>query len=626
MKKLVIALMAVLLLTGCAAQPVQTEPTLPPAETTIPTEPLPSIYVENSPKERGTGGAVKLYQVGEQITGLGMLGGNLLLCVEEQELRLYNIQSMQLLRTRKLEHKLFWSEADLVLSENGMAYYDQSLNTYVTLDNNLITASTYVIPESMQSVPVITEDFSDIYYASENGIRVMHLAEGTSRLLREEHTAVLSVDGLLFDDQTLYYTRRTNSGDVQTCFVDSGDGSIYHTADFRGDIRSWENHYAGLMVLEHALGESSWLITGNLDGELQKLNPSHAWENALILNDGLVVLQHSSQIGLNVYCYDLNSGELVSQLLMPEQHEAMIYGCTDGAQVWLSDSTGERLYAWNLSKSAPKGTGSVLGGYTSLDAPDEAGMDQCRRLASTIGERHGVEIVFDEENNRTSGVNYDGYPDYRPDLYNQALRELERVLRILPEDFLRRVGRMTDPGKLAICLVDDFEPNDKYTPATGSIDVTDGKVMIRVSMCENIQEIFLHELFHVLEVQIMNNSDGFEWWEYINPDEFEYVNSYSDYYEGKLTNSPYVRFGTNSFADAYSMISPREDRAQVFMYACMDDQSFRFTTVAMQKKLTHIRDMMRDCFGITDEDNAVWEQYWIPEEPEPTTTVEETQG
>ena len=58
MKKLVIALMAVLLLTGCAAQPVQTEPTLPPAETTIPTEPLPSIYVENSPMERGTGGAV----------------------------------------------------------------------------------------------------------------------------------------------------------------------------------------------------------------------------------------------------------------------------------------------------------------------------------------------------------------------------------------------------------------------------------------------------------------------------------------------------------------------------------------------------------------------------------------
>ena len=80
MKKLVIALMAVLLLTGCAAQPVQTESTLPPAETTIPTEPLPSIYVENSPMERGTGGAVRQYQLDTPVTGLGMLGDALLVC------------------------------------------------------------------------------------------------------------------------------------------------------------------------------------------------------------------------------------------------------------------------------------------------------------------------------------------------------------------------------------------------------------------------------------------------------------------------------------------------------------------------------------------------------------------
>ena len=614
MKKLVIALMAALLFAGCAQQTQVTETTAPPVETTTPTEPVPSCYVENSPMERGTGGAVKQYQMESSVTGIGMLGENLLICTDSKVLQLLDGDTLELIRTRELDHEIGWTEAGLVLGESGMAYFDEAGSVYITLDNKLITDSTYVIQEEMLSQPVITQDFSDIYYATEDGIRVMHLAEGTSRLLREEHNQVLTVDGLLFDDGTLYYTRQTESGEIQTCFVDSSNGSIYHTADFQGKILSWGKNYAGLMILDHAMGRTNWLVAGDLEGSLKRLNSKFSWDSAILLDNGWALLQDSSQVGTTLYCYDLSDGSLVSQVIMPQQYNTLSYGCVDGKKIWLCDGSLSRFYCWDTAISGRSDVASAFVDYASLSTPDEAGLAKCESQAQVIGERYGVEITFAEENNRTAGVDYSGYPDFRPDLYNEALRELERVLKELPENFLRRVGRLTDAGKLEICLVDDFDPSVKNALATGSIDVTGGNMAVRVSMCANLREIFLHELFHVLEVQIMNISDGFKWWEYINPDGFEYVNSYAAYYDGTLKSSAYLKLGDNYFADDYGLISAREDRAQVFLYACMKNQSERFDSWAMQKKLGQVCDMLRTCFSIADDVTPIWEQYLIVEE------------
>lgn len=611
MKKWVIVLLAALLLTGCTAQTEQTEPTETTLETTIPAEPLPSCYVENSPMERSTGGAVKLYQLEESVTGLGMLGDNLLICADGLGLQLYSGETMELLRTRELESGLDWDASSLVLGENGMAYYDEAGKVYVTLDTNLITASTYVIGEEMVSQPVISEDFSEIYFATAEGIRVMHLSGGTSRLIREEHNQVLSVDGLLFDGETLCYTRQTESGEIETCFVNSSNGSIQHTAGFRGEIRSWGQNYISVMVLPHSMGQTTWLVSGDLSGNLQRLDSAYDWEGALLLENGWAVLQESSQVGVSLYCYDLSDGSLVSQTIMPQQYALFACACADGEKIWLCDGEASRFYCWDTAVSGRGNASSALVPYTSLAEPDESGMTEAKQLAQVIGERYGVNITFTEENNRTSGLDYSGYPDYRPDLYTQALRELERVLQEMPGDFLRRVGKLTDSGKLEICLVDDYDPGTGVSQATGSIDVANGKTAVRVSMCTDLREIFHHELFHVLEVQIMNISDGFKWWEYINPDGFAYVNSYALYYEGTLKNSAYLKAGENYFADDYGMISEREDRAQVFVYACMDGQAELFDSWAMQKKLGQVCDMLRECFDIPEDETPVWEQYRI---------------
>lgn len=612
MKKLVIALGLALLLTGCDVQTGTQETTLPPAETTMPTEPVPSCYVENSPMERGTGGAVRQYQLDSQVTGLGMLGEDLLVCTGNRTLTLLDGDTLEPIRSRELDHDVDWDCASLVFGESGVAFYDAGCRMYVTLDNNLITASTYVISDDSVTQSVISGDFTRIYYTAENGIRVIQLADGTSRLLREEHNEILSVGGTLFEDGTLYYTRRNEDGAVETCFVDAVNGSLYQTADFQGQVLSWGRNYVGRMVLDHAMGQTTWLISGDLQGNLKRLVPDHSWEDALLLPNGWAVLQQSSRVGLTLHCYDMADGSFISQITMPEQYGLLIRGAVSGSRIWLCDETGERFYCWDTAVSGGGSADSAFADYASMGQPDEEGLAQCQTRAQTLGDRHGVKITIREENNRTAGVDYSTYPDYRSDMYTLALRELERVLKDLPEDFLKKVGRLTDAGRLEIRLVDDYDPDQKYTPATGYIDVADGNAAVCVSICGNIREVFFHELFHMMEVQFMNNGDGFKDWDQVNPKNFNYANSYSDYYEGKLNRSSYLSQGSNFFADAYGLISPREDRAQVFLYACLDGESGRFASPGMQAKLTMVCQVIRQNISIGADETPIWEQHLFP--------------
>lgn len=607
MKKILTVLLLALMLAGCGNAGEQTVP--PSMETIRPAESGKTCYVPGSAMERSTGGAVKLYQMDGSVKGLGMLGENLVVCVDGARLELLDPQTMQTLRTRALESGINWQNSSLTLTGSGLGYFDAGSKTYVTLDENLVTASTYEMDEEITGEPVMASDASRIYFATEEGIRVMTVSEGTSRLLREEHDGAVELGGLLLDDSVLYYTRKDRDGTVQTCFVDGENGSLYTGVNFQGDIRSWGDQYGGLMTIAHAMGQSEWLISGTLTGETQRLSTSFDWDSAVMLADGRAVLQKSSQMGLSLYCCDVTTGELVAQITMPEQYDLMNVGCAGGEKIWLCDGTSSRFYCWDTSFSGKTQDKCALVSYRALDAGDQEGLAQCRKLAQTIGGRYGVEIVLQEGDNRTTGEDYTDFPDVRPEQYNQALRELERILKRLPDGFLANVGREADSGLLRICLVDDYDPAAEATPSIGSMDVADGKLEVRVNMCPALSEIFCHELFHVLEVQIRNAGDALNDWEQWNPEGFAYENSYFAYASGALADSPYLKEENRAFADGYSLVSAREDRAQMFVYACMDDQRERFESEAMQGKLLLLCQTLRAHFQISGEEAPLWEQY-----------------
>lgn len=613
-KYLLIGLVAALLLTGCGNTTVETEPTTLPTvestvETTIPTEPLPSYYVENSIMERGTGGAVKLYELEGNVTGLAMLGENLLVCLDGSRLCLLDPVTLKTIRSRDLEMKLDWNDESLVITETGLAYYDELDRMYVTLDTNLLSVSTYVIEAEMRSRPVITRNFERICYATGEGLEVMNLSDGTTRRIREEHQRIESVDGLIFDDTILYYTRLTADGSREVCFVNTEDGSLRTAAALQGSVRAYNNGVACVMELDHALGQTRWLLTGQRGSALQRLASRYAWDDALLLPDGRAVLQAASSVGLTLYCYDLETGLLQAQIILPEQHELLKFAVGNGGQIWLTDSTGGMVYCWDTTMDSRGSDISELLNYASLSNGDETQMAQVERLAQIIGDRFGVTIRFEEENNRTDGVDYAGLADVRPEQYNAALEKLKLTLEKLPEGLMTQIGKGADSGRVEICLVDGYDPVMNQTETEGSIDVSNGDLVIRVSMCPELDQIFLHELFHLMEVRIRTLSDGFKDWTDCNPRGFEYLNSYEQVESGEMDSSAYLQLGGNYFVDAYAMVSQREDRAQTFLYAMLDGEGNRFLSDSMQEKLTQISKLLRKHFNIDETVTPLWEQY-----------------
>ena len=613
-KYLLIGLVAALLLAGCGNTTVDTEPTAEPTvestvETTIPTEPLPSYYVENSLMERGTGGAVKLYELDGNVTGISMLGENLLVCLDGSRLCLLDPVTLKTIRSRDLEMKLDWKDESLVITDTGLAYYDEIDRMYVTLDTNLLSVSTYVIEADMLSRPVITRNFERICYATEEGLEVMNLSDGTTRRIREEHQRIEAVNGLIFDDTILYYTRLAADGSSEVCFVNTADGSLRTAAALQGSIRAYDNGVACVMELDHALGQSRWLLVGQRGSALQRLASRHIWDDALLLSDGRAVLQSVSSVGLTLYCYDLESGLLLCYATLPEQHELLKFGAGNGAEIWLADGTGNGAFCWDISVDSWEGASSELVDYASLSSGDAEQMEQVERYAQILSDRFDVTIRFEETNNRTDGVDYSGLADVRPEQYNTALEALKLVLEKLPEGLMARIGKGADSGRVEICLVDDYDPVMNTTEATGSIDVSDGDLVIRVSMCPDMTKIFLHELFHLMEVRIRTLSDGFKDWTDCNPRGFEYLNSFEMVQSGAMDASAYLQWGGNYFVDAYAMVSQREDRAQTFLYAVLEGEGNRFLSDTMQEKLTQISKLLRKYFAIDETVTPVWEQY-----------------
>lgn len=611
MKRLWILMLAVLLLAGCTAQPPQTQPseTTMPTETTVPTEPLPSFYIENSPMERGTGGVVRQYELEGNVTGLAMFDGKLLLCTDNQKLWLLDNETLEVLRSRELEQQIFWDDASLLINEQGIAWYDAGSKTYMTLDANLSVAPAFALEEDLIASPVISRTMDRIYYATDSGLEVMIPADGTSRRLREEYGTILSVDGLLFEGEILSYTRQTDSGEIQKCFINVQDGSLRDVCEFQGQIHTWQKQYSCVMTFEHALGDVTWLITGDLNGNQQLLDAPQAWDDALLLDNGIAVLQASSRVGVTLYCYSLSEGTLISSVILPEQYELFTLACPDGDKIWLCDSTGSRFFCWDTSVGSTVESATAFADCLWLEG--DAAVDEtayANRLRR-IEQEYGVELEVIQGENRTPGVDYSAWPDLRGEQYDQALVELERALRVLPEGFMTQVGQAADSRKVTITLVDNYDPAVGQAPNTGDTDVTGGEIRLYVSICPELKEIFWHELFHALDVQILIETDGMNHWDELNPDEFSYVSTYALYYSGALKDSEYLFWGSNYFADDYAMLSPREDRAQVFVYAIAEGQSHRFTSPAMQEKLALICEMLRQCFDIPKDEVPVWEQY-----------------
>lgn len=601
MKRIVpFALLIALLLWGCGSPAQSTESTAPSEAATQATEPptLPSEIQDS----------VTTFQL-ESGNCAGILPfsqNSYALLTTTGQMRLLSGENLRIDNSRDLGCQLSSEDPSILVKEDQISYFDSSRGAYVTLGKNLTEIASVTIRDAIVAGPIMSEDFSTVYYCTAEGVRALDMATGNSRMLRQEHGTITSLDGILFGGSILRYTRLNEQGVDDTIFIRTSDGSQVYFANLDGQLSTWGNSYAAVMQLQLPMGTVRQILTGDLSGTIANLEIGESWDTILFPGSGTALIQDVMNDELTVQLYNLSDGTLAASRVFSDHCAPFPHSWFDGRYLWLWNNGESLLHRWEVSQNACTSDSYFAHHYTLSD-PDETGLENCRGRAQMLSETFGIPITLAEMNNRTSGADYTGYPDLRPSQYLTALNLLHDALEKLPEGLTRLLG---GDGGLCIELVDDFDPVHGIQPGTGTLEFGSPRI-IRVSMCQDLQAIFYHELFHALELMIQNESNDLEDWNSCNPKDFDYTGSVSAWEAGQYTDSEYLAEGENYFADDYCFVSPREDRAQTFMYAILDGQQARFQSKAMQSKLEVLSKAFRDTFRDYEDLEVIfpWEQY-----------------
>lgn len=590
-----LAWMLALLLCGCAASTPNQEPT----ETTQVTQEAAPTRLPSKKQ-----GSVTTYCL-ESGSCAGILGYNenqYALLTTGGRVCLLLADTMEIVNARDLECDLSFDDPSIQVMDDQISYFDAQAGSYVTLGKNLTRISSVTIRDTIVAGPVITEDFSTIYYCTADGVRALDMATGNSRMLRQEHGTIESLDGIFFDGTVLRYTRRNGQGEAEPVFIRTEDGSQMEFTGLDGMVSTWGSQYAAVVELELPLGTCRQILVGELEGDVQELNIGTKWDSALFPGTGTALIQTMTADGVRAELYDLTDGTLRDSRVFAGRTEAFPHGWYDGTHLWLWGDEAQTLHRWTLAQKKTGGT-CVLAPHSTLAQPDQQSMESLQARAQRLGEIYGMTITLTEGENRTNGIDYDGYPDYRPSMYRAALHQLYEMLETLPDGL---TAQLAASGQLAIELVDDFDPAQGVSSGTGVLELTSPRV-IRVSMCADLQKIFCHELFHAMELVIQSKTNLLEQWSEYNPTGFAYTGVQLD----GPSESLWVEPESVCFADEFCLASAREDRAQTFLYAMLDDQAERFQTDAMQGKLFLLCRALREAFPecLNAQADLPWEQY-----------------
>ena len=608
--RLLAAALAAVLLTGCANPSAPQETTLPsaPTATAAPTEPTeaadPGLYVPDSPVERSTDGAVKLYQFDGSVTGIGVLGENLLLCTGGDTLRLYETAGMTEIKARPLDAPLSWAEGSLVLTEAGLAWFDEAQEAYVVLDSSLVNTATVAIASELACAPIISRDFSTIYFADPEGIKAMNLTSGASRMLRQDQGQILQMEGLLLGDSILRYTRETGDGSRQSCFISTADGAALHSGTFTGELVTDADSLTGTMTLSHPMGSESWILRHTGTGT-ELLTRAKGYDSALPLDGDRVLVQHVDQMGLHLSLYSLESNTY-SAVMLPQFTGCFAYACVSGSEVWLCDGVSGKFYRWDAALTpVDKVTDPLIPAAAAAEGLSQVLTDR----AEALSEETGVKITLDPG----TAAGESGYPAYQDGLFALAMEALEEELSRVPGEFWSAVGNTTDSGRLHIVLVDDYDPATGLGGDSSSFSVEGGEAVITLSISRDMDSLLYRELWNIMEIRIRNRSDKLGSWSRYNPDGFSYTEDPAQWESGELESSGYLVPGENWFADSYGMISGRHDRMEVFRCAAIEGNGDLYQSAHMQEKLRFLCELIRSAYKLEDALVLPWEQYLISE-------------
>lgn len=597
MKRPLSLLLVCLCLCGCAAAPA--------AEAPIPQRPSSAVSVAGSPDD---GSILRAFPLGiSDANGLIPFGEQLLLFSGRDITTLTLLRTADLTVTAETVLDIFLSAGDpsLRVGTGALSFYDPVQKETLVLDTSLNVLRQISLPGNAVGSPILSSDGETLYYCTSDAIRSLDLLTGIRRCIKALSYSHQSLSGLFLEDTVLQCS--ITDGDAErTLFLSSETGQTLGQLGREIRLLTLGSRYYACFPsgMIHAA------VFGDRDGQPKGLFPETVTAQTVFLpekNGAVTVEAEPSSLRLDYYDLDSGLRRCTLSIATEQTPEAIVSG-GDGAVYILTCDT---LYRWDVEDpKALCSDGTVYTfDYSSGDDPDPEGLAQCRSLAQAIGRQHGIEILIWEEAAAVQPWDYDLDAECLVPVIRRELQLLEKRLAQYPEGFLAATAAPFTSLKL--CLVRQI----RGTAESGSLNLATGLQFVNgtdayvvIAAGAHSERALYHELFHVMQTRILNESIAFDQWDKLNPSGFSY-----DYdYLANATRDAgiYLHRENRAFIDTYSMSFPKEDRARIMEYAMMPGNRELFQGKTLQAKLKAVCEGIREAYGLEKEPVAYpWEQY-----------------
>lgn len=599
---LLMALALTVFLWGCSyGDPLEiTAGTTAALETTAP-EPI-SLYAPDSAVEQQTQGAVKAYVLERtQVKRIARMGDQLMVFLKAggTELMVLDPAAGTLIRSVTLNCDLLPDEQTVQVTAQGMGYYDPDNRDVVILDTQLRETKRVSLPENMIGMPSISPALDKVYFCTEDEIRVLEIKSGISRLLRQQQGAWTTLGKLYFDGAVLSYPDAANQ---KTVFLDTSTGALLDSAEGI----TWMHTDAENYILMHldAPVQINELLYGKRGQQPSKLNIPD--DVVLPLPNNNAVVTAGGEDGLCLNYYVLDSGSRTAQVQISGNKSLLGVCAVREGIVWLlvwdADLEQNMLYRWDTMASAVADDAVYSGTWFTAEAPDTAGLAACQAEADAIADKYGVDIRIGSYAVEVP-CDYPMKAEFHVEIFREKLKIVDEALSKFPEGFWKQVGKVSDSGKIHICLVRSVSDD-----VTGIQFWHQGEAYAAVQMNQFLEHNLYQELYLILDTYIFNNTSALDTWDWQNPKKFSYFESYT--YDPPQANEDWLTGENRAFVDDFGMTYPREDRAQFFASAMTEGNEAVFESETMQTKLRFLGKGIREAFKWKkDERSFPWEQY-----------------
>lgn len=599
MKHLLALFLAALLLTGCATGTPAPAPATSQEDAPAATAPA-GLWDPADPLETKTQGAVRVYPLALDLPkGLFTMGESLLLLSGGETSTLTRLEGSTLYISHQITLDLSLSPSQLQVSANAIAYPDLQRQQLVVLDTSLKEIRHIDLPQGAVT-PLLSADQDTLYYATESAIKAWDLTRDVHRTVKE-----------LAMGQAL--TGLFCNGSLLQCVTDSGvqllrtqDGSLLWQGESLTFAANGDRFYACFSE-----GNREQLVFGEGDSR-QCLTPADLWSNGTFLPrlHGCLTESVLSPRESRLDYYNLTTGRRQSCLPLADTFLVDADGTSEGWLYLLVErGEGPAIYRWDPTAPAINDGEIYTGPCYTQENPDYHGLLACQARAQALGEAYGLEILLWDDTETLSPWDYSFRTEYQVPVLEEALTQLEARLGQFPQGFLETcAGNFSG---LSICLVRSITG----TAESGSLACADGieyldgsQARIALAVGPTAERALYHELYHVIETQILNESIALDQWNKLNPADFDYTYDYAAT-ETRPVGS-WLDDDIRCFVDRYSMSYPKEDRARIFEYAMTGGNEALFTASPLQYKLKQLCLGIRESFGLKKSpQDFPWEQY-----------------